>query len=734
MLIYDSEALPPGSSRIVVPPELAGPATGGSGLVLEIVFYGAGAFAFAALAAMLLVRARRTVPSGLFTVACALTAGWLGTAAYQFWRGGEPLTSAFALEAASGLGWLVFLGAQLMSVSDAFGRRRRTVPMVVAGLIVAASAAVVLAYASGIAGVTDDVFIAFRLLTIIAAAILLENLIRNTERGEWWSLKFLCIGLGGMLAYDLFLYADGLLFSALSRTLITARGAIYALVVPLLFVTTIRRRMWHEQLHVSHKTAFYSSALAAIGGYLAVMAVAAYYITRWGGTWGPVVQAIFLFGALVLLLLIVASGSSRAFLRVSVAKHLYRYKYDYREEWLRFTKRLAATESGSPIALRITEAMADIVDSTGGALFVRDGARYAVAATLYTTATSLSEHEAAPLARFLNETGWIIDLNEWRDNPARYEGLSLPPALRAQDRAWIIVPLAYRGELLAFVVLLRPRSPRVLDWEDFDFLKLIGLHAGSFLAEHRAMQALVEAHAFDRFNRRTAFVIHDIKNIVSELSLFASNIRKHGDKPQFREDLAAAMDGAVARSKRLIERLRDDRSEQVRDVSVRLKPLMTALVKSQTGGAVALQAEDGSDGFAVAADEDRLRALVGHLLQNAMDATGSTDGVTVSLSSTSAGDADGASGVNSRARAVIEVSDAGPGMDPEFVRNRLFKPFHSTKSSGLGIGTYQCREYARELGGDVEVITNPGSGTTMRVFLPLAEAFEESVQEQSTTA
>lgn len=719
MLIYDPETIGANGGRIVIPPELAGPAavSVGSfgGFSLEVAFYAVGAAAFAALATMLLVRARRTLTASFFTLASGLTAAWLGTAAYQFWRAGEPLAPAFALEAASGLGWLAFLGASLWSVSDQVVHRRRTILVAAAGLIVCASVAVVIAYMAAVPGVTDHVFIAFRLLTIVAAAILLENLVRNTARQEWWSLKFLCIGLGGVLAYDMFLYADGLLFSALSRTLITARGAIYALVVPLLFVATIRRRMWHEQLHVSHKTAFYSSALAATGGYLAVMAIAAYYITRLGGTWGPVVQAVFLFGALIVLLLIVASGSSRAFLRVSVAKHLYRYKYDYREEWLRFTRRLAETESASPIALRITEAVADIVDSTGGALFVRDGGRYTMAATLYTTAASLSEQEAQPLARFLSETGWIIDLDELRDNPERYQRLSLPEALRSMDRAWIIVPLAHRGELLAFVVLLRPRAARTLDWEDFDFLKLIGLHAGSFLAEHRAMQALVEAHAFERFNRRTAFVIHDIKNIVSELSLFASNIRRHGDKPHFREDLAAAMEGAVSRSKRLLERLREDQSDMVRGEPLHLEPLMRALVAAHPPGAVALQADDGSKSFAVVADEDRLRALVGHLLQNAVDATSGHGGVTLSLRASK-----GAPGSTSRSRVVIEVADSGPGMDPEFVRSQLFKPFHSTKSGGLGIGAYQCREYARELGGDVEVITSPGSGTTMRVFLPLA--------------
>lgn len=707
MLIYDSGILGPNGG---LADSLAFGPAGATGLPLEAAFYAVGAIAFAALAATLMIRARRGLSAVLFALACTLTAGWLGTAAAQFWLYGDLRAAAFALEAASGLAWLIFVGCLLWSVADAFVRPRRMILVSATALFVGASIAIVLAYVSGVAGVSDKVFIAFRLLTIIASAIVLENLIRNTAGDEWWSLKLLCIGLGGVLAYDLFLYADGLLFSALSRTLIAARGVIYALVVPLLFVVTIRRGMWHTQLHVSHRTAFYSSAIAAIGSYLAVMALAAYYITRMGGTWGPIVQTIFLFGALITLLLIMVSGSSRAFLRVTIAKHLYKYKYDYREEWLRFTRRLAETESDAPIALRITQAIADIVDSTGGALWLRDGGRYALASTLYTASSSLSAQEAEPLARFLGEKGWIIDLDELHRNPDRYEGLQLPQALRSIQHAWIIVPLAHRGQLLAFVLLLRPRTQRSLDWEDFDFLKLIGLHAGSFLAEHRAMQALAQAQEFERFDRRTAFVIHDIKNIVSELSLFASNIRKHGDNPQFLKDLTDAIEGAVGRSKRLIERLRDDQDTVAADNRpLRLKPLMVALMQGCPEGSVAFQVENGSDDLAVAGDEDRLRALFGHMLRNALDATSERGGVTLSL---------GASG----ARAIIEVSDNGPGMAADFVLNQLFKPFHSTKSGGLGIGAYQCREHARELGGDIEVITSPGSGTTMRILLPLARA------------
>jgi len=704
MLLYEFNDQSP--SGRVVPPEPAVTETV-SGFSLDVFLYAAAAVAFTALAVVLLIKARRNVSAAAFTLACLATAAWMGTGAFQFWATGTLHQTAFALDMISALGWCGFIATLLWSAPGTLVHRYRFVFVTIAALVVAGSLAAGLGYLWLEPEVTDQPFMAVRLLLIIGTAVLLENLMRNTVSDQWWSLKFLCLGLGGLLVYDLFLYADGLLFTALHKSLVTARGGIYALAAPLLFIASVRRNMWQEQVALSHKSAFFSTAIMAIGGYLAVMALAAFYIRELGGTWGPVAQILFLFGTMLTGLIIVFSGSSRAFLRVTVAKHFFRYKYDYRDEWLRFTGILSETEGASPIAFRITQAVADVVESTGGALWVRDGGRYALAATLLTTARSLSEEDAGPLEQFLKESGWIISLDELRASPDHYLGLSLPQALEGIERAWIIVPLIHRSELIAFVLLLQPRAPRSLDWEDFDLLKLIGRHAASFMAEHRANQALIESQQFERFNRRTAFVLHDIKNIVSQLSLFAGNIQKHGDKPAFREDLAAAVDDAVGRMRRLVDQLRESGDPAAEEETVSVLPFLANLISSLPDGSIEFSCENAAEHVAVSAKTNRLWAMVGHIVQNALDVSKPDGVIRISLGT-------------SETQALIEVSDDGPGMDPDFVRTELFKPFRSTKEGGLGIGAYQCRDYARELGGDIEVISSPGSGTTMRIVLPLA--------------
>ena len=100
--------------------------------------------------------------------------------------------------------------------------------------------------------------------------------------------------------------------------------------------------------------------------------------------------------------------------------------------------------------------------------------------------------------------------------------------------------------LLGIIVLHQPRTPRELNWEDDDLLKTVGLQAASYLAEEEAMRALADVREIELFNRRFAFVIHDIKTVISQMSMLVSNADKHGDNPEFRKDLVISVRESVA--------------------------------------------------------------------------------------------------------------------------------------------------------------------------------------------
>ena len=130
-----------------------------------------------------------------------------------------------------------------------------------------------------------------------------------------------------------------------------------------------------------------------------------------------------------------------------------------------------------------------------------------------------------------------------------------PCLLLRDESAWAAMPLIHHERLVGLVLLAAPEYRRPLDWEDFDLLRTAGRQAASSLAEAQGQEALAKAQRFDEFNRRFAFILHDIKNLVSQLSLLARNAERHADNPEFRADMIATLQSSVGKMNDLLARL-----------------------------------------------------------------------------------------------------------------------------------------------------------------------------------
>jgi putative PEP-CTERM system histidine kinase len=543
-----------------------------------------------------------------------------------------------------------------------------------------------------------------RLGIAVLGMLLVEQLYRNRGTQERWAIKFACMGIGAMFAYDFYMYSDTLLFRELSQELWAARGVVNVLTAPLIAMSLLRSASWPAQIAVSRRVMFHSAALVGSAIYLLAMSSAAYYLRYVGGTWGSLMQLVFLFGATILLAGILFSGTFRAWLKVFISKHFYSYNYDYREEWLAFTRTLS--QQGPGLGERSISALGALVESPGGALWIRrEAGQFEPAAYWHVSPQTATEPGDSPLCQFLEQKQWLVDLDEYERDQALYDGTALPAWLHAFPRAWLVVPLLLQGRLFGFVVLQEALSPVNLNWEVRDLLKIAGTQAASFLAQQEADSALMLARQFDSFNRLSTFVVHDLKNLVAQLSLLTANAEKHRDNPEFQRDMMETVDLSVQKMKLMLQKLSRTASPE------RASPLEIAPLLAQ---AVALKAafeprpllEIGQPGLRVLAEAERLARVLGHLIQNAIEATPRDGRVTVRLSR--AGEA-----------VQVEVSDTGCGMSADFIRERLFKPFDSTKSAGMGIGAFESREYIHQLGGQLQVRSQPDQGTTFTVSLPL---------------
>ena len=658
--------------------------------------YLAAALAYAFLGVSLLVSWRGQYRGALLTLACFVTVAW---AVLNAFGNGLSVASA-AMEVVKSAVWLLFVWEVLAGAKGVVSSRLRASRFVLisASLLFLMFTVYVHEMPSNLALVD----IIAHLVLAILGMVLIEQLFRNTHADSRWGIKFACLAIGAMFAYDFFLYSDAMLFHRIDPDIWMARGVVNAIVTPLIMVSAARNPQWSLRVHMSRHVVFHSAALLGAGVYLLLMAAAGYYIRIFGGTWGSVLQIAFLFGASILLLAVLFSGSMRARLRVLLSKHFFTSKYDYREEWLRFTRTLLTSEG--QIYETAIRAIAALVESPAGALWMtgEEGSAYACVARWNMPMPEAAVPADDPVAHFMESSQWVISLEEYLRDGEIYRDLEMSSWLVEMKGAWIVVPLLLKDRLLGFIVLTQPRSKIHFDWEVSDLLKTSAHQLANHLAQKRATDALLVARQFDSFNRMSAFVVHDLKNLVAQLSLMLSNAEKHKDNPEFQEDMLNTVQNSVDRMNRLLSQLRSAKTSSVTEVDLRGMLVSVLGQKSALKPRPVLKAEEG---LSVRADAEKLTRVIGHVVQNACEATRYDGKVEVRLS-------------EDKGNAAIEIEDDGRGMDEEFVRERLFKPFDSTKSSGMGIGAYECREYIRELGGIIEVKSVPDQGTLFRVLIP----------------
>jgi putative PEP-CTERM system histidine kinase len=362
----------------------------------------------------------------------------------------------------------------------------------------------------------------------------------------------------------------------------------------------------------------------------------------------------------------------------------------------------------------VVRGLADMVESPAGTLWTRglDDGFYVTNAQWSASRPPQTEAVDSPLCRFMCEKDWIIDIAEFRSSPRRYGDLVLPMWLVTDPQAWVVVPLMAGGDMVGFVVLNAPRTPVELNWEVRDLLKTASRQAAGYLGGMQAAEALLEARKFDAFNRMSAFVVHDLKNIITQLSLMLKNAERLRDNREFQNDMLETVESSLEKMRQMMLQLREGQKPVGVSSGVQLEKLVRDLENTarMRGRHVEVEVVDA---VATRGHEERVARVLGHLVQNALDATPSSGRVWVTLR-------------KDAGRAMVTVGDTGVGMTPEFVQTRLFRPFSSTKQSGMGIGTYESFHYVKELGGQVEVQSEPGRGTTITVLLPLFESRNQS--------
>ncbi len=664
-----------------------------------LILFGLCAVTYLALALVIGVQARHST-GFLLAFCCLVTAAWGFVS--LFWPGNTISGLAGAADLARGVCWYGFvlhLYRRSMPVRGGMGAGFLAVGIFAAGLS--------LAVGTGLIGADQgrptllSLPILVRIGVAVAELLLIENLYFNLPTSARWHVALPCVLLGGLACFDLLLCGDLVLFTQKSASLANARATAMVIIAPVLVVAAARDRRWRK-VQLSRTAAFHSATLILSGSVLLALSAAGEIFRQFGPDWGWIAKSSLLFAGVMVIGIFLTSGSARSRLRQVVIQHFFASRYDYRRQWLDCIDTLS--DPSDALHSRAIRALADVVDSPNGALFLREGVRGPFAwAGSWNMPSSSAIAEDHSLVTAMRQGEWIAELH--LGEPATAD-------LRALGPLWLAVPLVHRMQHVGFVLAGPSRAKLALDQEVFDLLRIVGREVATYIAEQRATQVMLQTRQLHDYSKRFAFVAHDIKNVSSQLSLLLSNAERHISNPEFQRDMLQTVSASVQKITALLARLdapEADRAPSALEPVSRLEALVATYERVRRQP-VELE-HDGSIG-AVAMSPDAFDTSVTHLMNNAVEAS---EGKPVKVMVR-----------HEVERIVIEIQDQGMGMSEEFVRDRLFQPFRTSKRTGSGIGAFQARELLREVGGELLVESALGKGTTMRLILARVDRLDES--------
>jgi len=675
-----------------------------------------GAFGFAvalivyALLTILLLSAwRRSDQTSLPALATGISMLWAG-----IWTAGFlDITRDYAFvtvaEWARGLAWLLASLAILREVvqTDLTPQLRSR-----KGVLVLLLASIPVAYFLFVTGepLTTIIWYSGGFVLSLLIVLVAEQLYRNAPAESRSGITYLCIAIVGVFLFDLIMYSFVIAGASPGPDYWAARGFINVLLTPPLMLGIWRRSHKTSVVQVPRQIVFYTFGITSIAIYAVIVGFGLHYIQTYGGSWSAVGGIVLISAAAIAAIVVLASASTRARVRVFLMKTFLQYKYDYRKEWLRFIATLS--KSGlQDVGETAVRAVAQIVKSPGGVVWIQeqDSKAYFPAGLwrceIPNTASIAAE---SGLVTFLQDRQWVIDLEEMKRYPDRYENLQLDSLRQSGGDWWLVVPLFLGKRLYGFIVLLKPRVVPSLNFEDHDLLRTVGSHVGMHINQAESDKRLAESRQFGAYNRLTAFLMHDLNNLIAQQSLVVKNAEKFRENPDFVDDAIETIAHSVSRMKRLMEQLNSgSKASMMRQTDLR-DALKRAVDRCQSRRP-APDTEIEGEPIMLAADPERLVTVFEHILKNAQDATGQDGKIAVRVT------------VGSD-NAVVSIKDSGQGMSSEFIRERLFRPFDSTKGSqSMGIGAYQARDYVRMLDGQIEVSSETGVGTEFSIRLPISE-------------
>ncbi|RZM17818.1 MAG: PEP-CTERM system histidine kinase PrsK, partial [Sphingomonas sp.] len=381
------------------------------------------------------------LPRLTFIAALLATALWALSVAGIDGSDGIPRVA----EALRNLAWLGFMYALIRRDPRTPEHRAVAILYGIVVLLVLVNASLTMLWIGSDGSILPEIAtlrLVLHMMAAISAVVLVHHLYTAAAPGTRGGIRLVVVALAAMWGVDLLIYGEAW-FAGFPEQLVVARGFVMVVAAPALLIAVTRNGDW--SLHLSRTVAWQTLSLAAVLLYAALMVAATSFIALVSGDDARLWQTAFVVGSTATGLAFLASPRVRAWTKVKVAKHLFRHRYDYRSEWIRFTDTLGKPDDAAPLDQRIVKAVADLTDSPAGLLLVPESAGLGVGLDWNWDLPSGSA--PAALATYLVDTGRIVELDAIRTGDTdAVEAAAIPQWMRDGD-GWAIVPLAHLGRL-----------------------------------------------------------------------------------------------------------------------------------------------------------------------------------------------------------------------------------------------------------------------------------------------
>ena len=557
--------------------------------------------------------------------------------------------------------------------------------------------------------VWGKIYFCFYLVGLALVLFHLENLYRSAERIARWNIRFLVVGIFSALGYQIVTGSFALLYGFI-HPLYPLLGALVFLVGQgMIAFSLVRHRLLDVDIFVSRYVVYRSLTLALIGGYLLSLGVVAEMFQHLNmpldilsGTFLAILGG----AALSLILL---SDNIRRRIQRSLHTHFYKHKYDYRLEWMEYTRRLSRATAVSEIAAQTVNRLMEVMWVRQAAMYISEDSPGRMSLTYqvgYTTLPSSADFPPEVIKK-LRDSGKLTPMEAAEDSP----DITIAMVRRVLGEIPIgcQVPIVALDTLVGLLVVGPEVSEKPFGVDDRDLLAAVAAQAGALLLNARLSQEASEGHELQVLARLSAFVAHDLKNMVSMMSLLVDNAKIHIAKPEFQADIIRALTDVTSKMRALLAALTSPLSRT--EPRMKLTDLASIVevwmkdIRTRVPSRIHLETRLGwTDEVRV--DAEQLRSVVDNLVLNSIEATAGEGMIVVETH-------------QENGHAVFTVTDTGRGMTQEFIQRRLFRPFQTTKTRGLGIGLYQCRHIVQSFGGTLTAKSHEGVGTSMTIRIPV---------------